>query len=368
MKTSTFFAPGRINLIGEHLDYNGGLVLPAAISLGITAHFTPRSDNKIRLQSATHSLQREIDLSDELNFDSKQEWTNYPAAIIHQLKQEGRDLPGFDVLYESTLPEGSGLSSSAAIEAVTAFALLSFIEGNIQRSWLAQLCRTAESEFVGMNCGIMDQFAVCNGRQDHALLLQCATLDHQYIPVLLGDYCLIIMNTNKPRSLIHSKYNERRKECEAALHHLQQWRPSLQHLSNAATSDLASIKDELLRKRARHVVTEQWRTTEAARALSLGDLHTFGRLLNASHSSLQNDYEVSGPELDALVEAAQEVNGCLGARMTGAGFGGCAIAIVRQNALTEFQQTVAGQYETATGLNASFYDCNIVDGVHQLTD
>lgn len=361
-----YFAPGRVNLIGEHLDYNGGLVLPAAINLGISATYVPRNDSKIIFRSTTHSLHKEFELDSELSFDPSNEWTNYPLGVIAQLKKENHSVSGCEITYESNLPEGSGLSSSAAVEVLTAFTVLSQSETSINLVWLANLCKQVENEFIGVKCGIMDQYAVALGKKDYALLLDCKQMHHEYIPFELGDYRLVIMNSKKQRSLIHSKYNERKAECEEALKQLQYAKHELQNLCEADMSFLALLQDETLYKRARHVISENLRVKEAVKVLEMNDLSTFGRLMNASHASLKNDYEVTGIELDTLAETAQEVKGCLGARMTGAGFGGCAIAIVHRTAVEVLKNQVGERYLTVTGLNCEIYETQIGDGVHQL--
>ncbi len=363
--TKTYFAPGRVNLIGEHLDYNGGLVLPAALTIGVTATFTKRADNKIVLRSATHSFHNQIDLSDPITFNSKNDWTNYPLGIIHQLIKEGHAVPACEIIFNSNLPEGSGLSSSAAVEVLTAFMLLSQTESNINLPWLANFCKQVENEFIGVQCGIMDQFAVAMGKADHAILLNCSTLEHSYVHFELNNYRLLILNTKKPRSLIHSKYNERKAECDEALRILQTT-SSIQHLAEASMSQIDVIQDATIKKRARHIVTESLRVKESVKALRFNDLSTFGRLMNASHASLKNDYEVTGKELDALAEEAQQLKGCLGARMTGAGFGGCAIALVHHDAIPEFKHMLTFKYQAETGLNCEIYESQIGDGVREI--
>ena len=363
--TKTYFAPGRVNLIGEHLDYNGGLVLPAALTIGVTATFTKRADNKLVLRSVTHPFHKEFDLGDPLSFDPANDWTNYPLGIVHQLIKEGHSVPGCDILYTSNLPEGSGLSSSAAVEVLTAYMLLSQTEQNINLPWLANLCKQVENEFIGVQCGIMDQFAVAMGNADHAILLNCSTLEHSYVHMELNNYRLLILNTKKPRSLIHSKYNERKAECEEALRILKAT-SSIQHLADATIPQLDLIPDETIKKRARHVVTESLRVKETVKALRFNDLSTFGRLMNASHASLKNDYEVTGIELDTLAEEAQKLKGCLGARMTGAGFGGCAIALVHQDSIAEFKHILPFKYQAVTGLNCEIYESQIGDGVREI--
>ncbi len=364
-----FFAPGRVNLIGEHLDYNGGLVLPAAVTMGITACVRPRSDRMVRLGSCEEEGMVTVDLERPIRPDPARGWGNYPAGVLAELLAQGHALPGADVLFSSTLPQGAGLSSSAALEVVTAFAFLS-LGGTrqIDRTKLALLCQKVENQFVGMNCGIMDQFAVAQGRKDGALLLDCGSLDFQIVPVVLGSHVLVIMNTCYRRKLTDSKYNERRAQCDAAAALLG---PDVvrQGLAHATWEQVeAAVSDPILRRRARHVITEQARVKEAARVLAEGDLAAFGNLLTASHASLRDDYEVTGPNLDAIVAAALTAPGCLGARMTGAGFGGCALALVRQDAATAFMEKVASSYSAATGLTPSFSITQPADGVRRIAD
>ncbi len=361
-----YFAPGRVNLIGEHLDYNGGLVLPAAINLGITATYVPRSDNKIVLRSTTHSLSKEIHVHDEIEFDTKNDWTNYPLGVIAQLKKENHSIPACDITFESNLPEGSGLSSSAAVEVLTAYMLLSQTESSINLVWLANFCKQVENDFIGVKCGIMDQYSVALGKKDNALLLDCDKIHHEYIPFELDDYHLVIMNSKKPRSLIHSKYNERKSECDEALKQIRTSKSEIRNLCEAEMIWVDILNNETLKKRTRHVISESLRVKEAVKVLQMNDLSTFGRLMNASHASLKNDYEVTGIELDTLAETAQQIKGCLGARMTGAGFGGCAIAIVHHTAIEELKNKVSERYFSTTGLNCEIYETKIGDGVRQL--
>ena len=366
MSMKKFFAPGRVNLIGEHLDYNGGLVLPAALEMGITLTVTESTGNTIKLRSSSHSFQKEFNADDNLEFDSANDWANYPMGVIQHLKREGFTIPTVELFYESNLPEGAGLSSSAAIEVLTAYALLSVTNANINLTWLADFCRNVENEFIGVKCGIMDQYSVALGKKDHAILLDCAAVKHTYVPFDLEEYRLVIMNTNKPRSLIHSKYNERKAECDEALRIIQTAISGIKHLCDAEMHHLDLIADETIQQRARHVISENLRVKEAVKVLRFNDLSTFGRLMNASHRSLKEDYEVTGIELDTLAETAQETKGCLGARMTGAGFGGCAIAIVNEAALNEFKETVSKKYTDVTRLTASFYETVIGDGVRAI--
>lgn len=380
---AVYFAPGRINLIGEHLDYNGGLVLPAALTIGVKATLTMRNDDKIKLSSATHPFSLEINTTDEIVYDVANDWTNYPLGVIKYLRQEGYEIPACDIVYDSNMPEGSGLSSSAAVEVLTAFALLDLtssppwrrvgvgntpLTGDGPLVWLANLCKQVENEFIGVNCGIMDQYSVALGKRDNAILIDCAELTHQYIPIDLEDYKLMVMNTNKPRKLVNSKYNERRAECEEALKKIQAWKPDVKHLCECSISDVYSLTDDVLQRRAKHVISEHLRVKESVKMLRFNDLSTFGRLMNASHNSLCDDYEVTGLELDTLAETAQEVKGCLGARMTGGGFSGCAIALVHSSAIPQFIDTVSARYLSVTGIACDIYESEIGDGVAKMTN
>lgn len=366
MEMKRYFAPGRVNLIGEHLDYNGGLVMPATLTIGITATFLPRSDNKIILRSASHSFSKEIFAEDEFFFDAKNDWTNYPIGIIQQLKKENHFIQGCEILFESNLPEGSGLSSSAAMEVLTAFMLLSQSESKINLVWLANLCRQVENEFIGVRCGIMDQYAVAMGQKDHAMVIDCQLLKRDYLPFELNEYRLLVMDTKKPRSLIDSKYNERKEECERVLQIIRSTKFEIRHLAEGEMFQLDVVTDPVLKKRARHVISENLRVKEAVKVLRRNDLHTFGRLMNASHASLKNDYEVTGIELDTLAEEVQKIKGCLGARMTGAGFGGCAIAIVHRDSIEEVKNKVSEKYFEVTGLNCAIYESETGNGVRKI--
>ena len=360
-----FFSPGRVNLIGEHIDYNGGLVLPAALSLGISAALRRRNDGIVRLRSASETGDATIMLEKINNKDSVR-WANYPAGVMKYLINEGNKLTGCDVLLMSDLPESSGLSSSAALEVLTAYMMLYPLGSEkIDRVRMSLLCQKVENEFIGVNCGIMDQFVVALGKKDNAILLNTSTLEYKYIPFDLGKCRLLIMNTKKKRELADSKYNERRAECEAALAVIQKTRP-VKTLVEAAAEDLILIEDLILRKRARHVITENKRVQKSVAALGNGELATFGNLMCASHDSLKGDYEVTGFELDTIVSEALVLPSCLGARMTGAGFGGCAIALVEESLIAAFTETVLKNYKNKTGLDGEIYVSVIGDGVKAL--
>jgi galactokinase len=360
-----FFSPGRVNLIGEHIDYNGGLVLPAALSLGISAAIRRRNDGIVRLRSANETSEAEIRLDEIIKSDSAR-WANYPAGVMKYLMDEGNKLTGCDICISSDLPESSGLSSSAALEVLTAYMMLYPLgPENIDRVRMSLLCQKVENEYIGVNCGIMDQFAVALGKKDNAILLNTNTLEYKYIPFELGKCRLLIMNTKKKRELADSKYNERRAECDEALAIIKKSKP-LKTLVEAEAEDLILIKDHVLRKRARHAITENKRVQKSVTALGNGELATFGNLMCASHDSLKTDYEVTGFELDTIVAEALALPYCLGARMTGAGFGGCAIALVQNADVETFTETVLKNYKTKTGLNGEIYVSVIEDGVKAL--
>lgn len=361
-----FFAPGRINLIGEHIDYNGGFVLPAAISLGTSLQITVNTESEnYSLSSDISENPFYINISKSIVYDKKDDWANYVKAVIWTLQQKNIELPlGLVLNYHTNLPLSSGLSSSACIEVLTAFALREMAGCPTDRTTLALEMQFAENEFMGVPCGIMDQFAIANGKKDHAILLDCSTLKYEYVPIQLQDYQLVILNSNQPRKLVESKYHERKSECEAALAILQQHKPDLKNLCSASETDLVFLeKTPVLQQRARHCITEQQRVLESVKALSDNNFLYFGQLLNASHASLRHDYDVTGSVLDALVDAAQATEGCIGARMTGAGFGGCAIALVKKTNFSAFSKNVKKVYKAQTKLKTTIYKAEIIDGV-----
>jgi galactokinase len=368
-EVSMFFAPGRVNLIGEHIDYNGGYVLPAALELGTYAIVRPRKDSVFRFASTAFDYTVTVS-HDDIRFHLDDGFANYPKGVVIALTQHGVTIPGADFLFCGNLPNGAGLSSSASIEVVTAAAINELAGSGLSAEKLALLSQFAENKFVGVNCGIMDQFAVAIGKQNHAIALNCDTLAYELVPVLLGNYELVITNTNKQRNLGESRYNERRAECEAALHALKTGNPTLRYLAEISIEEWthleSHISDSVLRKRARHVVYENNRVKQAISVLKSGDLKAFGELLNASHRSLRDDYEVSCAELDILVEAAWASPGCIGSRMTGAGFGGCTVSLVEKTEIAAFTEMVQNKYTRKTGLVSSFYVTGIGDGVRGL--
>jgi galactokinase len=368
---SVFQAPGRVNLIGEHTDYNGGSVFPAALTFGTTLLIAPRSDRQLGFASTNFAITKEIGV-DGIAFSEQDDWVNYPKGIVWELGQRGISLSrGYNFLYHGEIPNGAGLSSSASIEVVTAYALLNLEGKPADTVEIARWSQHAENAFIGVKCGIMDQFAVANGRKDHAILLDCDTLAYKLVPFESGDYKLVIGNTNKRRGLVDSKYNERRSECEEAVQQLRQAFPELTLLGQLTLDQYNAnehlISDDIVRRRARHVVEEIDRVARSIEVLGNNDLEAFGLLMNASHDSLRDLYEVTGIELDTMVNAARVVPGVLGSRMTGAGFGGCTVSLVHQDSVERFVQDVGSKYETATGLSPAFYVCDIGDGVHKVT-
>ena len=365
----TFLSPGRVNLIGEHIDYNGGFVFPGALTVGIYAALALRDDSKIRMRSKNVAGEVIIDLDNELVYKKEDDWGNYPKGVIKELKDLGHKVPGMDIVLFSNIPDGAGLSSSAALEVLMAYIIL-YLENpeKIDRVEVAKLCQKVENEFVGVNCGIMDQFAVAVGKKDHAILLDCASLYYEYAPLNLGEYSLVIMSTNKRRELADSKYNERRAECEKALAIINSNKErKLENLCQATLDDIEKfITDETIKRRAVHVVSENERVKMSMEMLKNNDILGFGELLTASHMSLEKDYEVTGIHLDTLVHEALKIEGCIGARMTGAGFGGCAIALVDNAKVIEFKEKVSVAYKEVTEITPSFYTSNIGEGTHVL--
>lgn len=368
---ATFFSPGRINLIGEHTDYNGGHVFPCAISLGTYGAARKREDNKLRFYSANFEDLGIIETSlDDLKYDKKDNWVNYAKGMIYFLKETGHDVDkGMDIFIEGNIPNGSGLSSSASLEMLIGAIAQELFNLDIDRVDLVKLGMETENKFIGVNSGIMDQFAVGMGKQNQAILLDTNTLEYSYAPVDMGNNVIVIMNTNKRRELADSKYNERRSECETAVGELQAELDikTLGELDAQTFDEYAYlIEDENRLKRARHAVWENQRTMQAQAALEEGDLEKFGRLVNASHVSLEHDYEVTGIELDTLAHTAWKQEGVLGARMTGAGFGGCGIAIVDKDKVEAFKENVGKVYTEKIGYAPAFYIAEIADGTKVL--
>ena len=366
-----FFAPGRVNLIGEHTDYNGGNVFPCAIDKGTYGLVKKRNDRKFRMYSENFADLGVMEFTlDELTNDKKHDWANYPKGVIKMFLEAGQKIDsGFDILFSGNIPNGAGLSSSASIEMLTAIVLKDLFHLSIDSVEMAQLGKKTENLFIGVNSGIMDQFAIAMGKKDHAILLDCNTLKYAYVPVVLKDEVIVIANTNKRRGLADSKYNERRAECDEALAELQTKLPikALGELSIEqfeANKDL--IKSPVRQKRAKHAVYENQRTLKAQKELSAGNLAEFGKLMNQSHISLRDDYEVTGVELDTLAALAWEQPGVVGSRMTGAGFGGCTVSIVQKDKVDDFIKNVGEAYKNKIGYAADFYIASVSDGAKKL--
>ncbi len=367
-KPEAFFAPGRVNLIGEHTDHEGGHVFPCAIAFGIWALAAVRPGKTLRLCSLNFEEKGVVEAPlHALEHDPARGWANYPLGVIRVLEDHGHALPaGLDLLFWGNLPEGAGLSSSAAIEVLTARIANDLFGLGRDGVKLAVLSQEAENKFIGVQCGIMDQFAVSMGKKDHAILLDCAKLEYRYAPLALGDCKLVITNSNVPHSLASSEYNLRRQQCEAALADIRRLRPGIKNLCELSREDFDAVKDaiktpEALR-RARHAITEDARALRAVAALEGGDLATFGELMKGSHLSLRDDYQVTVPELDALAELAWGQPGVVGSRMTGGGFGGCTVSIVKEAAVEDFIREVGEGYTKRTGRTASFYVTETSDG------
>ena len=367
--TKAYFAPGRVNLIGEHIDYNGGLVMPCAITYGTYLLLSPNKDQVYRLRSLNFEASVEIDIRKEGYSKMGANWYNYPLGVIDRLIKAGHIPAGVDMMFWGNIPIGSGLSSSASIEVVTAFALNELMSAGISRLDLVKLTKDVENIFIGLNSGIMDQFAVAFGEENKAIQLNCDTLNYTLVDCDLGEYLLAIINTNKLRALAESKYNERVMECNEALKALQSALP-VQYLCDIDTDTFTRhqhlIGNDIVRKRAKHVVEENARVQQAARALAGGDLAAFGQLMYASHDSLRHLYEVSGKELDTIVDYCVTNKQVAGARMTGAGFGGCAIALVQKDSFDAFSAELIRYYREKIGYTPSVYSSSIGDGVKLL--
>jgi galactokinase len=367
-KPVLFFSPGRVNLIGEHTDYNGGFVFPCALNYGTYLLIRKIKANTLKFSTINFNEDYETELKGSF-VNSGKKWINYPLGVINEFIRKGHKLSGLEFLYFGDVPNGAGLSSSASIEMVTAVALNEFFNAELKTLDLVKLSQKAENEFVGMNCGIMDQFAVGFGKRDHAIFLNCDTLFFENVPIILNDCSLIITNTNKRRGLTDSKYNERRSECDKAVELLQLYKP-VRNLSEFDIKEISIlekyIKDPVIRKRAKHVISENGRVIEAVRVLKENNLPRFGELMNQSHDSLRDDYEVTGNELDTLVYEGRKLPGVVGTRMTGAGFGGCTVSIVRKADSAHFMTSLSAVYQKKTGLIPDFYQPEIVDGARRI--
>lgn len=370
-----FMAPGRVNLIGEHTDYNGGYVFPAALTMNTTVIARKRDDNLIHLCATDLPDRVEADIT-KLDSYKHLKWGNYQIGVAYELEKLGYEIVGCDMLSHGTIPYGGGLSSSASIEVSTAILFATFsnekkgLPNDIDMIEMAKVSQRTEHTYAGVNCGIMDQFASAMGKKDHAIFLNCKNLDYSLVPLKMDGYKLVIANTNKKRGLADSKYNERRSECETAFELLKDAVPGATCLGDISAEQFAAnahlIENETVRKRAQHVIEEDDRVLRSVEALKAGDLITFGALMTQSHNSLRDLYEVTGVELDTLVEEALKIDGTIGSRMTGAGFGGCSVSLVREDAVERFIETVGKEYEKKIGYAASFYVSDIGDGGMEL--
>ena len=368
--TDIFFSPGRVNLIGEHTDYNGGFVFPCALSFGTYLLIAANNEKKINFCSlnveATYSLKL-----DELTIPMPNKaWANYPLGVLAQFMKRGVVIEqGYDLLFWGNVPAGAGLSSSAAMEVVTAFAFNELLGTGYDRTELAKIGQAAEHEFAGVMCGIMDQFASAHGKQDHAIYLNCDTLEFDLVPVKLEGIKVVVSNTHSPHHLDSGAYNDRVRQCQLAVQQISTVRP-IKNLAELSQTDFEQVEhaitDEVAHRRARHVVGEVQRTKDAVEALQHGNIQLFGKLMTQSHISLRDDYEVTGLQLDSLAEAAWKVEGVLGSRMTGGGFGGCTVSLVRDEAIPTFIEQVGAEYTEKTGLKADFYIAEIGDGAHRV--
>lgn len=368
----TYFAPGRVNLIGEHTDYNGGHVFPCALTLGTYAVARKRDDRVLRFYSENFASLGVIETSlDDLVPDEKADWTNYPKGVMWTFEKRGYKLPqGVDIAIYGDIPNGSGLSSSASLEVLTGIVLKDmFGFDEITMPEIAQIGQYSENNFNGCNCGIMDQFAVAMGKKDHAIFLDTATLDYEYAPCVLDGAKIVITNSKVKHSLVDSAYNDRRNECAAALKALQT-KLDIQSLGDLSIEEFEAskelISDEIQRKRAKHAVYENQRTITAVQALKDGKIEEFGKLMNQSHISLRDDYAVSCDEIDILVDLAWAIPGVLGSRITGGGFGGCTVSIVKDEAVDTFIETIGKAYAEKVGHEAEFYTVDIGDGASRL--
>jgi galactokinase len=366
--TATFFAPGRVNLIGEHIDYNGGLVMPASITFGTTLLIAENNEGIFRFRSLEFDEQLDIPLQEKYEKTGK-DWFNYPLGVLQQFLLHKKSIKGLDMLFSGNVPVGSGLSSSAAIEIVAAFAFNETYQSGFTKLDLVKLSKHVENDFIGVNSGIMDQFAVAFGEKEKAIKLNCDTLDYEIVDCKLKEYVLAIINTNKPRKLAESKYNERVTECQTALKDLRK-ELDIDYLCAIDTATFNQnehlIENETVKKRARHVIEENDRVKEAAEVLENGDLKRFGELLYASHASLKDLYAVTGVELDTIVEFCKTQQTVAGARMTGAGFGGCAIALVEATAFDDFSEKLIRYYTEKIGYAPAVYNSLIGDGVKEM--
>lgn len=372
-----FFAPGRVNLIGEHTDYNGGYVFPAALTFGTWAAVSARQDGIYRFGSTNFHTTATCSVSEKLTYKEEDDWANYPKGVLNELLElagsnQAHLYTGADILFHGNIPNGAGLSSSASIELVAGLAFSKLAGLDIPMIELVKLSQRAENRFVGVNCGIMDQFAVGIGKAGHAMMLKCDTIEYQYVPIKIDGYKIVITNTNKRRGLTDSKYNERRSECDEGLAILKEYFPKIRSLGDVSLAEWEkishNIENDIIHRRVEHVITENARVLAATKKLRENDVAAFGNMMKQSHESLRDLYEVTGFELDTLFEEASTIDGCIGTRMTGAGFGGCNVSLVKEEAVQEFKQKVTENYSAKTGLKPAFYVCEIGDGAKEISE
>ena len=364
----TVSAPGRINLIGEHTDYNGGFVLPIAIDRNIYMAGAKRNDRIIRIYSIDYDQNVQFDL-DSIQFNKEKIWVNYIGGVLKYLLEIKADINGADIVFGGDIPEGAGLSSSAALEVATVYFFKILFDLEISSIEMIKLCQRAENQFVGVNCGIMDQFVSMLGQKDHALFLDCRDLSYRNIPLRLEGFNVVVCNTNLKRELAGSEYNKRRATCERAVSILKRFLPQIETLRDVSMEEFEKYKgslDEITQKRCKHVLHENRRVLNAVNALGRNDILKFGRLMNESHESLKKDYEVSCFELDTMVDIARSINGVIGARMTGGGFGGCTVNIVKKQSIDNFCSLINGEYLEKTGIKPQIYICNPENGSRRL--
>jgi len=368
--TDLFYCPGRVNLIGEHIDYNGGKVMPCAISVGTWVAVSENYENILRFNSLDFPEKADIRITNAFT-STGSDWYNYPLGVINEVVNRGHKIGGLDMLFYGNIPIAAGLSSSASIEVLMGQALNLLYDLKIPTPEIARMSQHAENNFVGVNCGIMDQFAVAMGKKDNAILLDCDTLEYDYVPFKLDQYGLVVINTNKPRRLAESKYNERFSECREALRLMKEKLP----VNNLCEITVAQfelngelIKDPVLKKRAKHVIHENARVSDAIIAMQTNDLEVLGKLMYASHRSLKEDYEVSCIELDTIVDFCKEFKGCIGSRMTGAGFGGCAIALIERQKFNSFSSSLEDHYRKIIGYPPAAFLTSAEDGAHRVIE
>ncbi len=369
--SAVYFSPGRVNLIGEHTDYNGGSVFPCALSFGTYLLLAPNGTQKMRFKSLNMPEIVEVDLDKLTEPLPGKSWVNYPMGCMAWYVRKGHKFDqGLDILIWGNVPAGAGLSSSAALEVVAAFAANDYLGLNYNHTDFAKIGQLAEHEFAGVNCGIMDQFASSWGKKDHAIHLNCDTLEFEHVPVKLNGVKVVIANTHSPHHLDSGAYNDRVAQCHLALEQLRKVKPELKNLAELTEAEFkqieSAITDPIAHKRARHVVGEVQRTADAVKALKAGDIEKFGKLMNASHVSLRDDYEVTGLQLDTMAEEAWKVPGVIGSRMTGGGFGGCTVSLVKDEAIEQFKKQVGENYERITGIKPEFYVAEISDGARRI--